>query len=60
MSQHGGMMEGSSALSVLLVHIRCILEQKLTGDQRPLKFTGVYNDTCLSFKKHNTLGLDLF
>lgn len=34
---HGGVVERSSALSVLLVHISCILKQKLTGDERTLK-----------------------
>lgn len=32
-SQHGGVVEGSTSLSVLLVNISCILEQKLAGDQ---------------------------
>lgn len=43
-SQHGGVVEGPSALSILLVHISCVLEQKLTGDQRALKLN--INATC--------------
>lgn len=36
-SQQGGVVERPPALSVLLVNIGCILEQKLTGDQRTLE-----------------------
>lgn len=35
-AQHGGVVEGSSALSVLLVHTGGILQQELAGDQWPL------------------------
>lgn len=35
-AQHGGVVEGSSALSVLLVHIGRVLQQELAGDQWPL------------------------
>ena len=36
-TQDGGMVEGGPPLGVLLVHIGCVLEQELTGDQRPLQ-----------------------
>lgn len=35
-AQHGGVVEGSSALSVLLVHVGRVLQQELAGDQWPL------------------------
>lgn len=45
-SQHGGMVEWPSALSVLLVNVSCVLEQKLTGDQGTLKLT-IYKQNWL-------------